>query len=195
MKPYVIDRSKLNISIVLALLLIVASFITGYYWALYRTGQLSSNETASDYIVNSNQELAVEEIQTTDSGSTQLTGSAEKNLAERSLTPTNQTGSTQTAPTETASTTTTANDKTLLQQKGKYSVQAGMFGSLTNANKFLNQLKAAGFEAYMQPHQASDGVMRYNVRFGRFATKADAELRLTEYKQGFSTPAYVIINP
>lgn len=77
----------------------------------------------------------------------------------------------------------------------KYSVQAGMFGNLENASRFLDQLQIAGFDGYMEEHEGADGVIRYNVRFGRFASRAEAEQRLVTYKRGFSTPAYVIINP
>ncbi|MFW2372433.1 MAG: SPOR domain-containing protein [Gammaproteobacteria bacterium] len=79
--------------------------------------------------------------------------------------------------------------------KLKYSVQAGLFGNQGNANRFLYQLQTAGFDGYMDEHLGDDGVIRYNVRFGRFASRVEAEQRLDIYRQGFNTPAYVIINP
>ncbi|MCW8956869.1 MAG: SPOR domain-containing protein [Gammaproteobacteria bacterium] len=90
---------------------------------------------------------------------------------------------------------TPASSAPVSSDERKYSIQAGMFGSLVNANKFLDQLHAAGFDVYMEEHQGTDGIIRYNVRFGHFASRTEAEQRLENYQQGFSTPAYVIINP
>ena len=206
MKPYVIDRSKLNLFIIFAVLLIIASFVSGYYWALYRTGNMSSvyviepsdqpepnslNRSEIDpVIVNSESQGSKTEATPLNSAQTE-----KKIPAKASKKTTTRTPIRQSVSGSTPSSKVKVSNKASITNQGKYSVQAGMFGSLTNANKFLEQLQSAGFAAYMQPHQAPDGVIRYNVRFGQFASKADAEQRLTTYKKGFSTPAYVIVNP
>lgn len=77
---------------------------------------------------------------------------------------------------------------------GTYSVQAGLFGSRKNALKYIDKLKASGFEAYLNEYLASDGVMRYNVRFGYFPDRKTGESRLADFKTQFTTPAYLVIN-
>ena len=77
---------------------------------------------------------------------------------------------------------------------GTYSVQAGLFGSRRNALKYIDKLKASGFDAYLNEYLASDGIMRYNVRFGYFPDRKTGESRLAEFKTQFTTPAYLVIN-
>ncbi len=77
---------------------------------------------------------------------------------------------------------------------GTYSVQAGLFGSRKNALKYIEKLKAGGFDAYLNEYLASDGIMRYNVRFGYFPDRKSGENRLADFKTQFTTPAYLVIN-
>jgi len=223
MNPYVIDRSKLNFYIVFAVILIISSFFSGYYFAQYRAGnvfsatepeteinsvseqvkkieldELKTSSTGPGSEAKINQESAAIKAKQTDVSSTKPVKSVTKNTRPkppsisqskpRLKKPVTQTMADATSPDSSLASASVSSNKL------RYSVQAGMFGNQVNANKFLYQLQTAGFDGYMDEHQGDDGVMRYNVRFGRFASRAEAEQRLGIYRQGFSTPAYVIIN-
>lgn len=223
MNPYVIDRSKLNLYIFFAVLLIITSFFSGYFLAQYRAGIVFSGlDSVSEIKSESVQPgTAVDESETlSKQPDTEAESNADSSVMDveqvELASPVSAKPVTQKPRAKPQSITQT---KTVIQKpvtqaiarvtgpdsdlssasdasgEFKYSVQAGLFGNLANANKFLYQLQMAGFDGYMDDHQGDDGVIRYNVRFGRFASRAEAEQRLAIYRQGFSTPAYVIINP
>jgi len=75
-----------------------------------------------------------------------------------------------------------------------YSVQAGMFAKKENAEKYADELKKRGFEAFVVDFISSSGKQKYNVRFGRFSQRNIASNKMAEYKKLFTTPAYIVIN-
>ena len=223
MNPYVIDRSKLNLYIFFAVLLIIISFVSGYFLAQYRAGLVFSGLGSVSEIKSESEQpgIAVDESETLSKQSDTEAGlNADSSVIDAKQVepaspvsvkpvtqnprakpqPITQTKAEIHKPATQAIAKVTSPDSDLAStpeasDQFKYSVQAGLFGNLANANKFLYQLQMAGFDGYMDEHQGDDGVIRYNVRFGRFASRAEAEQRLAVYRQGFSTPAYVIINP
>ena len=74
-----------------------------------------------------------------------------------------------------------------------YAVQVGMFANRDNAQKLVYELVDDGYDAYMDEFTASDGALKYNVRFGRFADRASVQSRLADYKREYASPAYIII--
>ena len=224
MKPYVIDRRQLNFYIFFAVVLIITSFFLGVFTAQYWTGnrflsldseQAIKSELESE-LKNTDSDVSdtVSKAPGSDVENSPVIKSPQSGAADpvsikpavpvtRSRPPVpSQTKSTKQpvkpVPQATAMAGSDTDDEetaSVAPDIFKYSVQAGMFGNLENASRFLDQLQIAGFDGYMEEHEGADGVIRYNVRFGRFASRAEAEERLVSYKRGFSTPAYVIINP
>jgi cell division protein FtsN len=74
-----------------------------------------------------------------------------------------------------------------------YSIQAGMFSSEKNAKSFIEKLSVKKFDAYVSDFVSSSGVIKYNVRVGRFAKRDQARQLLKEFQKSFSSPAYVVI--
>lgn len=233
MNPYVIDRSKLNTYLFLAVILIIASFFLGYFTAQYQAGNAFSNLESEPTVkpepeLQTNMESGISETTlngqsvapakpTTVTTITKPPAKTQSKSAKKTVKkpvvqkkPVSQTVKSPRVKNKPVPKTVkpVIKDMAAVSTPGstlantpvssgelKYSVQAGLFGNLVNANKFLDQLQIAGFDAYMDDHQDADGTIRYNVRFGRFASRVEAEQRLETYRQGFSTPAYVIINP
>lgn len=225
MKPYVIDRRQLNFYIFFAVVLIITSFFLGFFTAQYWTGnrflsldseQAIKSELESELPQSTDSDVSdtVSKAPGSDIEDSPVIKSPQSGVADpisikpavpvtRSRPPVaSQTKSTKQTvkpvPQATAKSGSDTDDEetaSVAPDIFKYSVQAGMFGNLENASRFLDQLQIAGFDGYMEEHEGADGEIRYNVRFGRFASRAEAEQRLVSYKRGFSTPAYVIINP
>ncbi|MDH5471931.1 MAG: SPOR domain-containing protein [Gammaproteobacteria bacterium] len=78
--------------------------------------------------------------------------------------------------------------------KSYYSVQAGLFASRDNAVKFLDELMGNGFDAYLIDFVSTSGDVKYNVRFGRSDDRNTTKQRLEEFRQAFSSPAYIVID-
>jgi len=78
-------------------------------------------------------------------------------------------------------------------QQKVFAVQVGLFVNRDNAQKLVYELLDKGYDAYMDEFQASDGDIKYNVRFGRFADRASVQSKLAEYKREYASPAYIII--
>ena len=85
-------------------------------------------------------------------------------------------------------------DKSTEEMTSGYSVQAGMFANKENAEKYVDKLKDSGFEAFVVGFISTSGKQKYNVRFGKFSQRKDASNKMLEYKQLFTTPAYIVIN-
>ena len=121
-------------------------------------------------------------------------------------TPVNQTQASDTTATASQPSTEvkTPNDKTAeksasttdaaTSSQTMYSVQVGMFASQENAQKLVNELQGKGFDAYMKDFISSSGETKYNVRFGNYPERTAVREKLAEYKQLFTTPAYIVIN-
>lgn len=75
-----------------------------------------------------------------------------------------------------------------------FSVQVGVFANQENALNLVEELKAGGFDAYLDDFVASGGEVKYNVRFGRESDRGLIQQQLSKYKQQFSTSAYIIIS-
>jgi cell division septation protein DedD len=76
---------------------------------------------------------------------------------------------------------------------GAFAVQVGLFANKDNAQKLVYELLDKGYDAYMDEFQASDGEIKYNVRFGRYPDRASVQSKLAEYKRAYASPAYIII--
>lgn len=93
-----------------------------------------------------------------------------------------------------ASDATASTQKDTAENKKRYySVQAGLFANQQNATKFLDELLSNGFDAYVQNFVSSGGTVKYNVRFGKSEDRETTRKRLAEFRQAFTTPAYVVI--
>lgn len=70
-----------------------------------------------------------------------------------------------------------------------YRVQVGAFSSKTNAEKYMEQVKAAGFSAFIV-NVNNNGAL-YRVQVGAFSVKANAEAYMAKIKaEGF--PAFIV---
>jgi len=78
-------------------------------------------------------------------------------------------------------------------QQKVFAVQVGLFVNRDNAQKLVYELVDKGYDAYMDEFRASDGDIKYNVRFGRFVDRASVQSKLAEYKRDYASPAYIII--
>jgi cell division septation protein DedD len=65
--------------------------------------------------------------------------------------------------------------------KIKYSIQAGVYGRLVNAEKMMRMLQAQHLDAYVSDYTNRKNEVHYNVRFGYFADKKTAIAALDEY--------------
>jgi cell division protein FtsN len=66
---------------------------------------------------------------------------------------------------------------------GPWSVQVAAFKTRPQADTLQQQLKKAGFDAYVAAAAASDGQTNYRVRIGTFKSKVDAQ-RMAERVRG-----------
>lgn len=76
-----------------------------------------------------------------------------------------------------------------------YSIQVAIYGSLNNAQQHVDELSALHLSAYHNNYHNKDGKVRYNVRFGHFASRASAVTALEIWKQEFpklSNGSYVV---
>ncbi len=87
-----------------------------------------------------------------------------------------------------------SDNKPVKEKTAGYSVQAGMFAKAENAGKYADKLKDSGFDAFVVDFISTSGKQKYNVRFGQFSQRKDAYNKMLEYKQLFTTPAYIVIN-
>jgi len=74
----------------------------------------------------------------------------------------------------------------------KYSIQAGMYGSLQNAQSMVERLREQGMQAYVSEYFNSKNQLRYNVRFGFFADKTNALSMLEKYKSRQQGDGYLV---
>ena len=94
-----------------------------------------------------------------------------------------------------AGTSSTENSNVVSSKDNKryYSVQAGLFANRENAVKYLDELLGNGFDAYLVDFVSTSGVVKYNVRFGRSEDRKTSRKRLSEFRQAFTTPAYIVM--
>lgn len=74
----------------------------------------------------------------------------------------------------------------------KYSIQVGMYSSSANAAARELLLREANLSAYSMEYLNSNDELRYNVRFGYFASKARAQQALDAFQQQFSANGFIV---
>ena len=75
-----------------------------------------------------------------------------------------------------------------------WTVQVGAFGSRQQADTLQQDLRRAGFEAYLSPLPASDGQTRFRVRVGTFADRGLAQRAADRLRAERSLPTFVTAN-
>jgi len=76
--------------------------------------------------------------------------------------------------------------------KIKYSIQAGVYGRLANAENVMEQLKAEKFDAYVSEYVNKSNEVRYNVRLGYFVDKKSALPTLYHFRREKNSEAYLV---
>jgi hypothetical protein len=76
--------------------------------------------------------------------------------------------------------------------KIKYSIQAGVYGRLANAENVMEQLKAEKFDAYVSEYINKSNEVRYNVRLGYFVDKRSALPTLYHFRREKNSEAYLV---
>jgi cell division septation protein DedD len=82
--------------------------------------------------------------------------------------------------------------KTAELSKIKYTIQAGVYGSLHNAENMMKMLQAKKYEAYISDYVNGESETRYNVRFGYFSDRKSANLSLEKYKSNKNSDGYLV---
>lgn len=78
------------------------------------------------------------------------------------------------------------------EHDAKYSIQVGMYSSSANAVAREELLREASLSAYSQEYLNSNDELRYNVRFGYFASKDSAQQALDTFQQQFSANGFIV---
>ncbi len=76
--------------------------------------------------------------------------------------------------------------------KIKFSIQTGFYGSLSNAEKAVMQLKADNYDAYVSEYVNKKNEIRYNVRLGYFVDKQSALPTLYAFRRDKKSDAYLV---
>jgi len=97
------------------------------------------------------------------------------------------------APASTAATATAAPAATApaAASAGSWSVQVGAFDSRQQADALQQDLRRAGFEAFLTTLGTPDGKTRYRVRVGTFADRALAQRAADRLRAERSLPTFV----
>ncbi len=74
----------------------------------------------------------------------------------------------------------------------KFSIQAGLYGSLSNAEKAAMQLQAENYDAYVSEYVNKKNQVRYNVRIGYFVDKQSALPTLYAIRKKKKSDAYLV---
>lgn len=74
----------------------------------------------------------------------------------------------------------------------KYSIQAGVYGRLHNAENMMKQLRSDKYEAYITDYTNKNNETRYNVRFGYFVNKKAALASLEKFKSDKNSDGYLV---
>lgn len=74
----------------------------------------------------------------------------------------------------------------------RYTIQAGTYSRLENAKIMLSQLQQQQLDAYITDYRNRKKQLRYNVRFGAFASKKNAREQLAEYRVQPGRDAYIV---
>jgi cell division septation protein DedD len=76
--------------------------------------------------------------------------------------------------------------------KIKYTIQAGVYGSLHNAENMMKTLQLQKYEAYISDYINGKNETRYNVRFGYFSDKKSAISSLEKFKSNKNGDGYLV---
>ena len=74
----------------------------------------------------------------------------------------------------------------------KYSIQAGVYGRLVNAENMKKMLQMQRYEAYITDYTNEKNETRYNVRFGYFSDKRSALASLGKFKSDKNGDGYLV---
>jgi len=74
----------------------------------------------------------------------------------------------------------------------RYTIQAGTYSRLENAQIMLGQLQQQQLDAYLTDYRNRKNQIRYNVRFGAFASKKTAREQLAQYLGQAGRDAYIV---
>gem|GEM_PF-1106548 len=77
-------------------------------------------------------------------------------------------------------------------QAAQYTVQAETLSFEPAARAVVNRLAGHGYDAYFESHTGADGKVVYKVRFGRFATRAEADEAAREYRRKEQRDCFVV---
>lgn len=91
-------------------------------------------------------------------------------------------------------------DKSILygnatRESALYSIQVGMYSSLDNAERRVEELNNTELNAYYDEYLNKNNNTRYNVRFGYFANHRSARRALEIYQQEMSGTGYIVKLP
>ena len=75
---------------------------------------------------------------------------------------------------------------------GYYCIQVASFSKKENAEDLNKKLLAGFYRTEIVPRKTSHGAVRYDVRFGKYKTRNQAEQALLKYKSTYNTGAYII---
>ena len=76
--------------------------------------------------------------------------------------------------------------------KIKYSIQAGVYGRLINAENMVKMLQMQKYDAYVTDYRNKKNETRYNVRFGYFSDKKSAIAALGKFKHSKKGDGYLV---
>lgn len=74
----------------------------------------------------------------------------------------------------------------------KYSIQAGVYGRLVNAENMMKMLQMQRYEAYITDYTNRKNETRYNVRFGYYPDKKSALESLGRFKSDKNGDGYLV---
>jgi len=84
-----------------------------------------------------------------------------------------------------------AGDVPAAGQDMQFAVQTETLSFEPAARAVVNRLTAHGYAAYFESHSDSDGKVVYKVRFGRFATRAEADAAAVDFQRPHPPAALV----
>jgi len=85
-----------------------------------------------------------------------------------------------------------AGDVPAAGQDMQFAVQTETLSFEPAARAVVNRLTAHGYAAYFESHPGSDGKVAYKVRFGRFATRAEADAAAQAYRSREQRDCFVV---
>ena len=75
---------------------------------------------------------------------------------------------------------------------GNFSIQVASFSKKSNAEKLNKKLQKNFYRSRVVIRKNNKDAVRYNVRFGHYKTRLQAEQALLKYKHTYKTGAYIV---